>query len=273
MGFVKDVVGSITGESGAEAAKKAGRIQAAGTERGIGEVEAAREAGLGFLQPFQQVGAQGLEGAGFLTDPAAQFEFLQQNPLFQMALEQAGTETKGLAAARGRLSAGDTLQQLSKNVLLAAQPLIGGQKQSIMDLLQLGTGVAGGQAGIATGAGRDITDLITGGAASRAAGEVGAEQARSQGFQNLISTGLTAGALFSDKRLKSDIRLIGTINGHNFYSWAWNSVAKALFGLTGRNFGVIAQEVQEINPEAVTEDQGYLKVYYNLIGVPHGGSA
>jgi len=270
MGFVSDTLNVLTGGAGAEAARGAGRIQAAATERGIGEVEAAREAGLGFLQPFQQVGEQGLGAAGFLTDPTAQFEFLQQNPLFQMALEQAGTETKGLAAARGRLSAGDTLQQLSKNVLLAAQPLIGGQKQSIMDLLQLGTGVAGGQAGIATGAGRDITDLITGGGAARAAGEVGAAQARGQGLQNLITTGLTAGAIFSDKRLKSNVRKIGAYKGHNIYSWAWNSLAKALFGLTGHSFGVMAQEVKESNPEAISEDRGYMKVNYDLLGIPHG---
>ena len=132
MGFVTETFNTLTGGAGAEAARGAGRIQARATERGIGEVEAAREAGLGFLQPFQQVGEQGLGQAGFLTDPTAQFEFLQQNPLFQAALEQAQTATMGQAAARGRLSAGDTLQQLSQNVLTAAQPLISGQKQSIM---------------------------------------------------------------------------------------------------------------------------------------------
>jgi hypothetical protein len=200
MSFVvdtaKSVVGGLTGQTSADAAREAAQLQFAGTERGIEETRAARELGLGFLQPFQQVGEQGLGQAGFLTDPQAQFDFLQQNPLFQLALEQAGTETKGMAAARGRLSAGDTLQQLSKNVLLSAQPLIGGQKQSIMDLLGLGAGVAGSQANISTGAGASIADLIGSGAAARAAGEVGAAQATTQGAQNILTTALLAGSTF-----------------------------------------------------------------------------
>lgn len=263
---ITSAIEGLTGETAAEAALKAGEIQAGATERGIEEIRAAEEMGLGFLQPFGAVGQQGIQQAGFLTDPQAQFEFLQQNPLFQAALEEAQTRTGQQAAARGRLSAGDTLQQLSKNVLLSAQPLISGQKQSIMDLLGIGTGVAGQQAGLTAVRGTNIADLIGSGAAAQAAGQVGAATAQGQGLQNLLTTGIIAGSAFSDRKLKTNIKHLGKSNGHNIYSWTWNETAKALFGLIGSSIGVIAQEVQQITPTAVTQDHGYLKVNYDLIG-------
>ena len=182
-------IDALTGQTAADAATEAARIQQEAVQQGIGEIRGAEERGLGFLDPFSQIGQQGLSQAGFLTDPQAQFDFLQNNPLFKSALEQAGTETKGLAAARGRLSAGDTLQDLSKNVLLAASPLIQQQKQSIGGLLGLGAGIAGQQAGITTGTGANIADLIGSGGAAGAAGVVGAANAQSQALQNLLLAG------------------------------------------------------------------------------------
>lgn len=192
MGFVSDIVDSVTGASAADASLEAAGIQGRATEGGIVETRRARDQGLGFLQPFQGVGQQGIDQASFLTDPTAQFDFLQSNPLFQAALENANTQTQQQAASRGRSSAGDTLQQLSKNVLLSASPLIQQQKSSILDLLGIGTGVAGAQANIATGAGANITDLITSGGAAEAAGVVGAANARGAGAKNLLNIGATA---------------------------------------------------------------------------------
>jgi hypothetical protein len=204
MSFVSDVVkagsfGLIDPMEGADAAaaaaQRAAGIQEAGVERGIGEIRGAEERALGFLSPFQQVGQQGIQQAGFLTDPQAQFEFLQNNPLFQQALSQAERGTKGMAAARGRLSAGDTLQQLSQNVLLSASPLIQQQKASIADLLNLGTGVAGRQAQTVTGTGASVADLMGTGAAARAAGEVGAANAQAQGIQDMTQLALTGASM------------------------------------------------------------------------------
>jgi len=187
VGFIKDAWDDFTGKTAGKAALQSAEIQGQAVTEGIATTEAAREQGLGFLQPFQQVGQQGIDQAGFLTDPNAQFDFLQSNPLFQMALDNANAGTSKMAAARGRLSAGDTLEQLSKNVLLSASPLIQSQKQSISDLLNVGTDIAGSQANIAIGAGTNITDLITSGGAVKAAGMIGASDARSAGTRNILS--------------------------------------------------------------------------------------
>ena len=167
MGFVRD----LTGKTAAKAAMQAGDIQeSAGAEAST------------LLDPFAQLGATGVEQAGFLTDPNAQFDFLQNNPLFQMGLDNANTQTNQMAAARGRLSAGDTLQQLNNNALLTASPLIQQQKNSIGDLLNMGVSTAGNQG-----------SLLTGQAAAQAGGIVGAANARGAGASNIFGSVLSLG--------------------------------------------------------------------------------
>ena len=156
---------SNAADSASRAALQAGETQA----------EFAQQAS-SLLDPFQGIGQQGIEQAGFLTDPQAQFDFLQNNPLFKLSLDNANRQTQQGAASRGRLSAGDTLQQLSNNVLLSASPLIQGQKQSIGDLLNLGVNVAGNQGSLLTGQGAALAGGIVGSANANTAGaDVGAQ--------------------------------------------------------------------------------------------------
>jgi hypothetical protein len=167
--------------SGEKAAKKAGRLQAASA----GEASA-------LLDPFASLGQTGVQQAGFLTDPNAQFDFVQNNPFYNAALEQGNralTDTTQFAASQGRLTAGDTLQQLQSqgqnNALLASQPLVAGQKQSIADLINLGFGATASQG-----------NLLTDQAAATAGGLVGAANARADSQQNIFDlAGKVAGGL------------------------------------------------------------------------------
>jgi len=182
MGFVRD----LTGKTAANAAIAGGEIQSAAATDAAGRaVQAGDQAGALF-NPLAQVGQSGIDQAGFLTDPKAQFDFLQNNPLFQMGLDNANTQTNQFAAARGRLSAGDTLQQLNQNALLTASPLIQQQKQSIGDLLSIGQGAIGNQANILQNTAANQGNLLTGAAAAQAAGLVGAANARGQGAANIF---------------------------------------------------------------------------------------
>ena len=171
----------VLGRDAMRAAEEAGEIQATAA----GQASA-------LLDPFQGLGTSGIEQAGFLTDPQAQFDFLQNNPLFQAVQQQNQFATQTAqddlfksAAARGRLSSGDTLQQVqnlgqqsANNLLLSASPLIQQQKQSIGDLLTIGQNVAGSQG-----------NLLTGQAAARAGGIVGGANAQTQGVNNLLGLG------------------------------------------------------------------------------------
>jgi Protein of unknown function (DUF3300) len=66
----------------------------------------------------------------------------------------------------------------------------------------------------------------------------------------------------SDIRLKHDIVLLGRLNdGLGFYRFAYNGGDKAYVG-------VMAQEVQTVMPQAVTQgSDGYLRVFYDKLGV------
>jgi len=245
MGFIRD----LTGKTAVNAAATAADAQVLG----------AQEASALF-DPFKTIGQQGLEQAGFLTDTGAQFDFLQNNPLFQLGLDNANTQTLQSAAARGRLSSGDTLQQLNQNALLAASPLIQQQKQSIGDLLNYGLTTAGNQG-----------NLRTGQAAAEAGGIVGQANARGASAQNILTmAGQLAGPmLFSDPALKENITYKGKDNGFNIYSWDWNESAITL-GLSGSSSGVMADEVKDVMPEAIRiHDSGYMTVDYHMIGVKH----
>lgn len=244
MGFVR----RITGKNQADAIREGAQLQStAGAEAST------------LLDPYQQIGEQGLNKASFLTDPVEQYDFLQSNPLFQSSLDNANRQTQQVAAARGRLSAGDTMEQLSKNVMLSASPLIGQQKQSVGELLNFGQSTALNQG-----------NLLTGQAAVQAGGLIGAENARSSGATNLLNmAGQVGGMVASDPRLKKNIIGTGEENGYNTYTWEWNEDANNL-GLFGAAFGVMADEVKAIKPEAVTSDGGYMKVNYEMIGVNHG---
>lgn len=253
--------------TGAEEAALAQQIALAqATEK----TTSARDEAQKFLAPLSGLGQEGIDQASFLTDPQAQYDYLQSNPLFAAALENANTQTMNMAAAGGRISAGDTLQQLSNNVLLSASPLIAGQKASIGDLISAGAGVAGSQANIAIGKGTELSNLIqTGGnvAASAALAQSNIQQQQSQNTQNLAMTALS---FMSDPRLKEDKVIIGEQNGFKIWAWNWNEKAKELFGLIGQATGVMADEVKEKRPEAIVMRDGYMTVDYNMIGVTHG---
>lgn len=165
--LLRGIDDKLLGGDASDAALDAAAVQQAG----------AREASA-LLDPFKAIGESGLSQAGFLTDPQAQFDFLQSNPLFQLGLDNLNLQTNKQALASGRVGTGDTSQQIINNALLAASPLIQGQKQSIGDLLNFGLTTAGNQG-----------NLLTGAAAAEAGGIVGASNARQQGIGNLLNIG------------------------------------------------------------------------------------
>jgi len=87
------------------------------------------------------------------------------------------------------------------------------------------------------------------------------QDADQAGMDNLLGVGklgvkaYTAG-MFSDRRLKTNIKQVNEVKGVNIYSWDWNEDAKKL-GLEGSDFGVIAQEIKESHPEYVIDGDFY----------------
>lgn len=96
--------------------------------------------------------------------------------------------------------------------------------------------------------------LSKGGAFDSVTGSVGG------GVSSLMS-------MFSDVRLKNNIKLLGTRNGYNIYSWEWNDKAKSLGIDTEPNTGVLAQELLYTDAVHIDTDTGYYKVDYTKLGV------
>jgi len=120
---------------------------------------------------------------------------------------------------------------------------------------QQGIGALGAQT-----AGNIQQGLLAAGQA-KASGILGQAQGRREGIGQTVQ--LFSG--FSDIRLKENIKQIATLDsGLAVYVWDWNDLARSLVG-DQANIGVIAQEAQEIFPDAVTEKGGYLHVNYEAI--------
>lgn len=73
------------------------------------------------------------------------------------------------------------------------------------------------------------------------------------------------GALFSDVALKDNLTKIDSLpNGLGIYTWEWNDKAKELGIDKQPTYGVVAQEVQTLVPDAVSlHDNGYMVIDYS----------
>ena len=117
-----------------------------------------------------------------------------------------------------------------------------------------------------TGAGNAaLQNLI--GAISGAPIPSSTSQSSSPGLLDVATTGALLFSAFSDRRLKKDIKKVGELdNGLNVYTWKWNEEGKKLASNNQPEIGVIAQEVQEVIPEAVVKgSHGYLTVNYGAL--------
>lgn len=236
MGFVRD----ITGKTAAGAAESAGRRQEQSAIDARNYVE-------GVSQPYRDLGTQNIGGLQSLIDNP--MGYLQNNPMFDAALNSANVQSGNQAALQGKFNSGGMVNSLFQNYLATGDNMINSQYNRLLAPVQMGQNAAmttGGQ----------VSDLITGGANARAAGTVGAANARGQGASNLLGAGMTAGSLmFSDSRLKEDIIRHGQDRqGNTLYRFNYK-------GEDTRYLGYMAQEIQKTDPEnVVLNDNGYLMV-------------
>jgi hypothetical protein len=104
-----------------------------------------------------------------------------------------------------------------------------------------------------------------------AAGAAAQAKAAGRGsiWGSIIGGIATVGAakVASDIRLKEDIQLFDTMpNGVKLYTWRWNEEGKRIGADRYPGFGVLAQEIQETHPDAVSEgEDGYLLVNYRKV--------
>jgi hypothetical protein len=205
---------------------------------------------------------------------------IEQDSLFQSLKRQAISGIEGSAAARGKLFSGTTPQAIAEQVQnlglqranqiqamnLAARGQLFGERageqqrqyQQLFGLVGTGQASAAQQAANLQGAAANIGELYAQQANARAAGLMAQANLKAQAFQGLMSAaGSAAGAAAaSDRRVKEDIKQVGTLdNGLPVYTFRYK-------GGSVTHMGVMAQDVEKVNPDAVTEIDGIKHVYY-----------
>jgi len=200
-----------------------------------------------------------------VSDGSTISERAMQSPFYQDAVKVGEEAVLRNASATGGLRSGnanEALAQVNQNAFLSSYQNQLSGLQGFANLPSNANNIASQQSGI----GQTQAAGIIGGANSAAA----QQQTNMNNAGTAASIGLQAWDTFSDERLKDDLQYLGEVNGHRTYSWVWNKNAAAI-GLHGMSSGVIAQEVEQINPGAVGECNGYKTVNYEAIGVPRHG--
>jgi hypothetical protein len=265
MGFIGDLFGG-GGDDAANASINAANVQADYQREALEYLKEREQLPQEFRESAlkQIASAYGVEGG-----TGSQQQLIDQaraSPLYgaimggQMAGEDAILRQQ---SATGGLRSGNTQHALyDYNTNLENQALLESYNQQmtglggLASLPSLTTQIAQGTSGIGQ---------------TLAQGQVAAGQAQASGqnagFGNMLGLGqlgLNAYGAFSDRRLKSKIKKIGTWCGLNWYEWQWNDLAHSL-GLSGTGIGVMADEAEQRYPGAVGERQGYKTVNYGVI--------
>jgi hypothetical protein len=221
------------------------------------------------LKPYVQVGPEALQGQraivglGGPAEEAAQIARIEQSPLFQAQVRQGEEALLQGASATGGLRGGNIQAALAQFRPGMLQSQIDLQYERLGGLTTLGQKSAAAQAGAGMGLAESLSGLYGDIGASRAGRAMAEQRAQGQfqgGLINLAGQALPAiGKMFSDIRLKENIKKIGTrpdgLGVYEFdYIWGGD-----------RNIGLMAQEVNEVYPHAVGVVDGYLTVNYNQV--------
>jgi hypothetical protein len=287
-GVVTAGVSYLSGQEAAKSAEKAAET-AAEASTFAADIEArTQQEALDYLKEREAIPQQFREEAltqlgglyGLEGGEGSQQELIDQaigSPLYQSIMggkefgEDAIMRSAGMT---GGLRSGNVQGNMYEyNTKLQNMALLESYNQQLQGL----TGLAGipsnttQVAGMMSGIGATQAEGVYGAGMAESLGQVASSQAKQTGTQNMIDNLLGFGELammqmYSDRRLKTNIKKIGEINGYNFYSFKWNSIANKM-GLTGSTCGCMADEVFDIVSDAVFLKDNFMMVNYSMIGV------
>ena len=188
---------------------------------------------------------------GLGGDSQAAFDAVLQSPQFQAQQAAANRALERKASAYGNLVSGSTLSGLTELNARLAGDAIQQQLGQLGQFAQPAITALGQTAGIQQGVGQSAAQALTGAAQAQAqglAGQAAAKGAYQQGLMNLGGQ-LGAAYLACDERVKTNIKLMGKVKGYNWYSFNYE-------GSDVTCLGPMAQEVELINPDAVSQING-----------------
>lgn len=241
-------------------ATAAARDAKAAGELSLAEQQALRAEIGGIYNPMIEKGNQAFNSlAGFYGgDQQAIIDQAQASPFMSSLVSSGEDAIARNAQSTGGWRTGTSQENLAQNSQNVLSGLVNQILQGKSQIAQSGFGATDAYT-------TAMQNIIAGTGATRGEiANIGINQAAQRGNQIAGGVGALAqvgGSLFSDKRLKDNIKEIGEKNGFKWYSWLWNELASGI-GLTGESEGHIAQEVQEKRPDLITEKDGYLAINY-----------
>jgi hypothetical protein len=263
----------------ADAAGDAAAIQSGAAESGIGEQRRQFDALQALLKPYTEAGLPALEQQQALLGlqgPEAEraaIERISGGERFQEITRQGEEAILSRASATGGLRGGNVQAALAQFRPQVLNQLIEEQYGRLGGMTTLGQRSAAGVGAAGMETGVNVSNLLAQQGAARAGGELGEAKAYGQilnlpaqflGMQYGAGRGGYTGTpgfgnVFSDRRLKKNIKQIGTrADGLHIYEFDYIWGGK-------RQVGLMAQEVQNVYPSAVSESSGYLMVDYSKV--------
>ena len=266
----------VGGMMQADAAEDAANIQAGAAGQGIAEQRRQFDALQALLKPYTEAGVPALEqqqaflGLRGPEEEQAAIDRISSGAGFQESLRQGEEALLQRASATGGLRGGNIQGALAQFRPALLNQALEQQYSRLGGMTQLGQRSAAGVGAAGMETGTNVANLLSQQGAALAGGELGQAKAYGQvlnmpaqflGMQYGAGgkAGMGFGNMFSDRRLKKNIKQISTRpDGLNVYEfdYIWGG---------GRQVGFMAQEVQTIYPGAVSESGGYLMVDYSKV--------
>lgn len=205
----------------------------------------------------------------FEEDPGYQFRKDEANKALERSMAAQGVTLGGAGYGDINPQAARATQELNQN--LASQEYGSAYNRYVQDNLNIynmlmgSAGLGQGSTGILATGGQNLAtnvgNLTTGLASAQLNADLSNQANSSSMFSSLLGAGAQlGGALFSDIRVKKDIKRVGEENGYPIYTFKY-------IGGDTTHRGVMAQDVELIEPRAVKEVNGIKAVNYSMIGV------
>jgi len=242
---------------------RTGGTQARKRAKAVGKETLEQQAALqekigGIYDPTIQAGNQAFtELADFYGgNQQAIIDQAKASPFMSQLVSQGEDAIARNAQMTGGFRSGTTQENLAQNSQNVLMNLVNQVLQGRQGIAQAGQGATDAYTAA-------MQNIVAGQGATRgqiAGVDISGAAQKQNMLTGLVDAGISAYAA-SDRVLKKNTVKTGERNGLPWYSWDWNDIAKTI-GLTGSDEGHIAQEVQEVRPDLVTTQNGYLAVNY-----------
>lgn len=260
--------GDDPGEQAAEASIQGANITAQAQREGLDYLKEREE----IPRQFSEQGLKGLGGLyGMEGGTGSQQDLINkalQSPLYGalMGGKEAGEEAiLRNASATGGLRSGNVQSAMyDYNTQLQNKALLESYNQQLSGLQGL-AGLPSYAPQIAQQTGAIGQTLGQGQVAAGQALQTGQQQ-QFGSLMGLGQLGLGAAYMFSDRRLKKNIKRIGEVKGIPWYRFTWNKIAEQL-GLSGECQGTMAEIANDLIPESVVMKDGFMMVNYTKLGI------